>query len=95
MLCSQLKVTAFTLELRLRLQTSIATIVNSGDRTFLAIALSETCSQIFAFPTFIMHDYINYTENFTPCIIISRLCKYFRLNYHDIAQMNYVLWQSP
>ena len=94
MLCSQLKVTAFTLELRLRLQTSIATIVNSGDRTFLAIALSETCSQIFAFPTFLMHDYINYKENSTPCIIISRLGKYFRLNYHDIAQMNYVLWQS-
>ena len=39
---SQLKVTAFTLELRMRLQTSIATIVNSSDRTFLAIALSET-----------------------------------------------------
>ena len=41
MLCSQLKVTAFTLELRMRLQTTIATIVNSGDRTFLAIALRD------------------------------------------------------
>ena len=38
MLCSLLKVTAFTLELRMRLQATIATIVNSGDRTFLAIA---------------------------------------------------------
>ena len=42
MLCSELKVTAFSLELRMRLQTSIATIVNSGDRTFLAMALPET-----------------------------------------------------
>ena len=39
MLCSLLKVTAFTLELRMRSQTTIATIVNSGDRTFLAIVL--------------------------------------------------------
>ena len=39
MLCSQLKVTAFTLELRMRSQTTITTIVNSGDRFFLAIVL--------------------------------------------------------
>ena len=39
MLCSLLKVTAFTLELCMRLETTIATIINSGDRTFLAIAL--------------------------------------------------------
>ena len=31
----------FTLELRIRLQTTMATIVNLSDRTFLAIALRD------------------------------------------------------
>ena len=81
----------------------MATIVNSDDRTFLAIALRDITKPNFGFPHIyyacMSIEYTDCTENFKPCIIKSRLSKYFRLilpliQHKFSEQMNYVLWQS-
>ena len=60
----------------------MATIVNSDDRTFLAIALRDMkpnfgfCHIYYACMSI---EHTDCTENLKPCIIKSGLGKYFRL----------------